>query len=145
MLNVDQRHWRFNHEMLGLSTGLGLRPGRPFCLSRTFSFSSPSSRLFSHLVFAQRHSRQSLLVTPPRRLLFQNLFQKRTVIPPLVLANIKRLESAVDTDPNNAQAQAELFKLLLSTQTKAGYNNVMTRWERMCEFVSLLLSVMTLN
>lgn len=51
---------------------------------------------------------------------------------------IARLEAEVNADPNDLSKHIALFKAMVGTKTKAGYDLVMSRWERMCEFVSSL-------
>ncbi|KAF8844968.1 ATP-dependent metallopeptidase Hfl [Paxillus ammoniavirescens] len=50
------------------------------------------------------------------------------------VAEIARLEAEVNADPNDLSKHIALFKAMVGTKTKAGYDLVMSRWERMCEF-----------
>lgn len=50
------------------------------------------------------------------------------------MVEIARLEAEVNADPNDLSKHIALFKAMVGTKTKAGYDLVMSRWERMCEF-----------
>lgn len=52
------------------------------------------------------------------------------------IREITQAEAEADADPNNVDAQVRLFHLLSETGRVAGCNVLMSRWERMCEFVS---------
>lgn len=56
---------------------------------------------------------------------------------PTTVAQISSLEAAADADPGHVDSQVKLFRHLIDTNTKTGFNVVMSRWERMCEFVRL--------
>ena len=58
------------------------------------------------------------------------------VPPPQVVAQIASLEAAADANPQDVEKQVALFTALMNTNVKAGYDVVVSRWERMCEFVS---------
>ena len=82
---------------------------------------------------------------PTRTLSLSSIFAPRKptpVPPPQVVANIAAIEAAADANPHDVEKQVALFEALLSTKVKAGYDVIISRWERMCEFVrcsSLLL------
>ena len=66
----------------------------------------------------------------------QSLFQRSSHTPsPRTVAEISKLEAIADSDPSNVASQVHLFQELLNTRSKTGRNIVMSRWERMCEFV----------
>ncbi|KAF9246524.1 ATP-dependent metallopeptidase Hfl [Melanogaster broomeanus] len=44
------------------------------------------------------------------------------------------LTPEANADPNDVAKHVALFKAMAGTKTKAGYDLVMSRWERMCEF-----------
>jgi ATP-dependent metalloprotease len=53
-----------------------------------------------------------------------------------MIANIASIEASADANPHDVEKQVALFNALVDTQVKAGYDVVISRWERMCEFVS---------
>lgn len=62
-------------------------------------------------------------------------WSKATSTPsPDTVAEIATLEAEVNADPNDVSKHVALFKAMAGTKTKAGYDLVMSRWERMCEF-----------
>ncbi|KIJ17405.1 hypothetical protein PAXINDRAFT_168077 [Paxillus involutus ATCC 200175] len=62
-------------------------------------------------------------------------WSKATSTPsPDTVVEIARLEAEVNADPNDLSKHIALFKAMVGTKTKAGYDLVMSRWERMCEF-----------
>ncbi|KAH7914655.1 peptidase family M41-domain-containing protein [Hygrophoropsis aurantiaca] len=54
--------------------------------------------------------------------------------PPAIVANVSRLEADADGNPADLSKQIALFQALVDSQIKAGYDIVIRRWERMCEF-----------
>ena len=118
------------HHLRSFST---LRTAATLPLSRTRSSLIPSSR--DSIPWSQPCIRRSLTLFP---------WSKPTATPsPDTVAEIARLEAEANTDPNNAHAHEELFRALAATKTKAGYDLIMSRWERMCELVSPLLIEMS--
>lgn len=55
---------------------------------------------------------------------------------PLVVAHITRLEAEANVHPHDVAKQLTLFEALLETNLKSSHELVITRWEKMCEFVS---------
>ncbi|KAG1853730.1 ATP-dependent metallopeptidase Hfl [Suillus subalutaceus] len=55
---------------------------------------------------------------------------------PAVVAKVARLEAEANANPDDVAKQLALYQVLVDTQVKAGYEVVITRWERMCEFNS---------
>lgn len=55
---------------------------------------------------------------------------------PAIVANIARIEAEANSAPHDVTKQLALFQALVDTKAKAGYDLLVTRWERMCEFVS---------
>ena len=51
------------------------------------------------------------------------------------MAKVLELEQAANTEPHNVQKQLAFFQALMDTGAKPGYDVVIARWERMCEFV----------
>lgn len=58
---------------------------------------------------------------------------------PAIVANIARIEADANAAPHDVAKQIALFEALVDTKNKAGYDLLVTRWERMCEFVCLFL------
>ncbi|KAI6167017.1 ATP-dependent metallopeptidase Hfl [Pisolithus thermaeus] len=97
----------------------------------------------SHSPSALPSSRLNIPLTQPciRRSLSWFTWSKPNATPsPDTVAEIARLEAEVNTDPNNSKAHEELFRALAATKTKAGYDLIMSRWERMCEAFALISS-----
>lgn len=55
---------------------------------------------------------------------------------PTVVAQITRLEGEANANPHDVAKQLALFQALVDTKLKSSYELVISRWERMCEFVS---------
>jgi len=55
---------------------------------------------------------------------------------PHVVALITRLEAEANVHPHDISKQLALLEALLDTKLNSSYELVVTRWERMCEFVS---------
>lgn len=58
--------------------------------------------------------------------------------PPVVVAKVAQMEAEANANPQDVQKQIALFEALVATGVKPGYDVVIARWERMCEFVSCL-------
>ena len=54
---------------------------------------------------------------------------------PAIVANIARIEAEANNAPHDVNKQLALFQALVDTKAKPGYDLLVTRWERMCEFV----------
>lgn len=54
------------------------------------------------------------------------------------------MEAEANANPHDVQKQIILFEGLVGTGVKPGYDVVIARWERMCEFVSSSLLVLVL-
>lgn len=52
------------------------------------------------------------------------------------MAKVAHLEAEANANPDDVAKQLALYQVLVETQVKAGYEVVITRWERMCEFNS---------
>lgn len=130
--------------------GLGLRAARPV-LSNPFLSRYSSRALFSFVATVPRlsplqscYSRHlQTLSQPPRTLLLLRERQSRIAstsssVPSLwTIQQINKAEAEADADPSNVDAQVNLFKLLIQSERPAGWKVIMSRWERMCEFVSI--------
>lgn len=55
------------------------------------------------------------------------------------MAKILELEQAANAEPHNVQKQLAFYEALVESGVKPGYDVVIARWERMCEFVCPLL------
>lgn len=124
--------------MLGL-----LRVRSPIFKSfHSLSFRHPASlqqRSLSLLIIQQRptlfHQQCS---STTRFLSLGSIFSrpKPTAAPtPLVVAHITRLEAEANVHPHDVSKQLSLFEALSNTKLKSSYDLIITRWERMCEFV----------
>ncbi|KAL0946900.1 hypothetical protein HGRIS_013063 [Hohenbuehelia grisea] len=93
-----------------------------------------SFRLGSSLAVTPSHS---LPLSSRRFLSLGSIFSRPKPAPhpsPLTVAQITRLEAEANANPENVDKQLALFQALLQTGVKAGYEVVISRWERMCEF-----------
>ena len=113
-------------------------------------FLAASTRFFSNLfpqvhkiprslVFQGRHP--SFLYQPcsHRMLSLGSIFSRTKPVAaptPLVVAHITRLEAEANVLPHDMAKQLALFEALLATNLKSSYELIITRWEKMCEFVS---------
>ncbi|KAG1891005.1 P-loop containing nucleoside triphosphate hydrolase protein [Suillus subluteus] len=105
------------------------RPIQPY--SR-FTLASKASPLIT------QHRIQPLTAQPClRRALSLFPWSKASSTPaPAVVAKVARLEAEANANPDDVAKQLALYQVLVDTQVKAGYEVVITRWERMCEFNS---------
>ena len=74
-----------------------------------------------------------------RSLSLSSLFGPRTkptpTPSPSTVADISLLEAAANINHNDVDKQIALYEALLSTRVKAGYDTIISRWERLSEFV----------
>lgn len=109
-------HPRLPFPVRSIATGLGRRPTilriEPFqTLNPSFRRSFTLSSLFS-----------------PRT--------KPTPTPsPSTVADISLLEAAANINHDDVDKQIALYEALLATKVKAGYDTIISRWERLSEFV----------
>lgn len=98
-----------------------------------FTLASKASLLIT------RHRIQPLNAQPClRRSLSLFPWSKPSSTPaPAVVAKVAHLEAEANANPNDIAKQLALYQALVDTQVKAGYEVVITRWERMCEFVNM--------
>ena len=124
--------------------GLGLRAARPLLFTSQLFFARSHSSFRFALASSRSLSGRASLQPPPcyniavRRMAFLP-FSNRSPGPtpsPRQVAEISKLEASADENPNDVQSQVQLFQRLLAINLKTGYNVVLSRWERMCEFVS---------
>jgi hypothetical protein len=112
-------------------------------------FLAASTRFFSNL-FPQVHRIPGPVVFQGRHTRFLNLYQPcshrihflssifsrfRPVATPTphVVAHITQLEAEAGVHPHDVAKQLALFEALMATNS---YELVITRWEKMCQFVS---------
>ena len=117
------------------------RPAFHACITlRTISTSTSTPLTLLRTAQLLRNSTRSHFVTNPSRAFsLSSIFAPRKpapVPPPQVVANIASIEAAADADPHDVEKQTALFEALLATNVKPGYDVLVSRWERMCEFVS---------
>ena len=110
-------------------------------------FLAASTRLFSNL-FPKVHRIPGSLFQHPRSLYqpcslrmlsLGSIFSRTRPVAaptPLVVAHITRLEAEANVHPHDMAKQLALFEALLATNLKSSYELIITRWEKMCEFVS---------
>lgn len=109
--------------------------------ARSFSNLIPQvHRIPGSLVFQGlgRHPRSLYQPCSHRTLSLGSIFSwtKPVATPtPLVVAHISRLEGEANVHPHDIAKQLELFEALAATNLKSSYELIMTRWEKMCEFV----------
>ncbi|KAG1753500.1 ATP-dependent metallopeptidase Hfl [Suillus lakei] len=105
------------------------RPIQPY--SRFTLTSKPSPLITQHRI-------QPLTAQPClRRALSLFPWSKASSTPaPAVVAKVAHLEAEANANPDDVTKQLALYQVLVGTQVKAGYEVVITRWERMCEFNS---------
>ena len=88
------------------------------------------------------HYQQRLVLTQvaARSLSLSSLLSPRKVAPsptPQTVANIAAIEAEANAHPHDVLKQLALFDTLLATNMKPGYEVLIARWERMCEFVRM--------
>lgn len=125
---------------------------RPPCVSHRLIV--PGPMLHPHLPFLVRSITTGL---GPRRTTFgiepfqpfgpslrrsftlSSLFSPRTkptpTPSPSTIADISLLEAAANINHNDVDKQIALYEALLTTKVKAGYDTIISRWERLSEFV----------
>ena len=102
----------------------------------TLPHNTPLLRLAQHM---KRHTTQHPPRAIDRAISIASLFSPRQPVPappPQVVANIASIEVDADANPHNVEKQLALFRALVDANVKAGYDVLISRWERMCEFVS---------
>ncbi|CAE7052626.1 unnamed protein product [Rhizoctonia solani] len=125
---------------------------RPATALNSTSFSHAGSRYFSqaklsqkyaeipfqnHSMISKTHATPSFISTSAfgqnRNL---SLFRSKpaTSSPVLRLAKIARLEADADAHSHDAARQVALFLELASIDSRTGYQGIVSRWERICEF-----------
>lgn len=117
------------------------RPAFHICIASR-AISTATSSPFTLLQTARQLrncSKPCLNTNPNRAFSLSSIFALRKPAPappPQVVANIASVEAAADTEPHDVEKQIALFEALLATNVKPGYDVLVSRWERMCEFVS---------
>jgi hypothetical protein len=119
-------------------TPLALIPFRSF--SACTRPASTRSFILARSTGLQSAPRQHTLLST-RYLSLGSIFGRSKVAPtpsPATIAGISRLEAEANAHPHDIDKQLSLFKELSVTKLRAGYDLIVSRWERMCEFVRLL-------
>ena len=74
-----------------------------------------------------------------RSFTLSSLFSPRTkptpTPSPSIVADISLLEAAANINHHDVDKQIALYEALLATKVKAGYDTIISRWERLSEFV----------
>jgi len=58
---------------------------------------------------------------------------------PHAVAHVARIEADANAYPNDVEKQLALFQALSETNIQPGYELIINRWERICEFVRSLM------
>jgi len=125
---------------------------RPPCVGHRLTVLGPM--LHPHLPFSARSTAtylgrrpisfriepfQTLNPSFRRSFTLSSLFSPRTkptpTPSPSTIADISLLEAAANINHNDVDNQIALYEALLATKVKAGYDTVISRWERLSEFV----------
>ena len=100
------------------------------------------TRHFRHPLFRLEFRPRSPTIVSPllicRSFSLGSLFSRSKPVSspsPVAVAHIARLEADANATPHDLSKQLSLFESLVDTGLKPGYEVVVTRWERMCEFV----------
>jgi ATP-dependent metalloprotease len=128
-----------------------LLPRPPFPIRARFLTSISTSRFHRNSSPFVSFGHHYILASTPcsrRTLTLGSIFSrsKTEATPtPHVVALITRLEAEANVHPQDISKQLALFEALLDTKLHSSYELVVTRWERMCEFVSYLSDVFLAN
>lgn len=125
---------------------------RPPCVGHRLTV--PGPMLHPHLPFSARSiatgfgPRPTMFKIEPfqtlnssfrRPFTLSSLFSPRTkptpTPSPSTIADISLLEAAANINHNDVDKQIALYEALLTTKVKAGYDTIISRWERLSEFV----------
>ncbi|CCM02099.1 uncharacterized protein FIBRA_04176 [Fibroporia radiculosa] len=105
--------------------------------SRSLILPSHPSSILSHV---QIHPflRQPAALQHKRLFSLASVFSRRPTPtpPPTVVARVAAIEAEANANPYGVEKQVALFEALVGTDVKPGYDVVIARWERMCEFDS---------
>ncbi|EJD05932.1 ATP-dependent metallopeptidase Hfl [Fomitiporia mediterranea MF3/22] len=126
--------------------GLGLRIARPLASPSSLFVATrwcPPSRTFLHLAAVTprrspclNSSRLLQLISSSRTYPIRFASTSSSASFPTVhsVAAVTKAEVEADANPNDVAAQERLFRLLIESERPAGWNVLLSRWERMCEF-----------
>ena len=119
------------------------RPAFASCVSfRNITTTSSRLTLLHSSNLLRASHKQLLAPTPIRTLSLGSIFGSRkptTSPPPQVVAQIAAAEAAADANPRDVEKQVALFEALLNTNAKAGYDVIISRWERVLSILRLML------
>ena len=99
----------------------------------------PQHKIPGSLLFQGRHPRFLYQPCSHRMLSLGSIFSRTRPVAsptPLVVAHITRLEAEANVHPHDMAKQLVLFEALLETNLKSSFELIITRWEKMCEYVS---------
>lgn len=118
------------------------RSTRPLLHSLIHTRSLSASQSTITLLSAQHALRRPPTILHTRSLSLASIFTRKPTPtpPPVVVANVAAFEADANANPHDVQKQVALFEALIGTKVKPGYDVVIARWERMCEFVCTHLS-----
>lgn len=119
-------------------------PFQPCLPFRQLSTSSSHLVFFRSARLLRDTTKQISTIQPSRAFTLGSIFapRKPSVVPaPQVVGNISSKEAEADANPNDVGKQIALFEALLNSRVPAAYEVVISRWERMCEFVSCTSSL----
>lgn len=137
--------------MLCFPFARALLPRPPLPIRARFLSSVSTSRIHRNSSSFVSFGHHYILASTPcsrRRLTLGSIFSrsKTEATPtPHVVALITRLEAEANVHPHDISKQLTLFEALLNTKLHSSYELVVTRWERMCEFVSFPSDVSLAN
>ncbi|KAI0928719.1 ATP-dependent zinc metalloprotease FTSH 5, mitochondrial, variant 2 [Taiwanofungus camphoratus] len=112
------------------------RSTRPLLHSLIHTRSLSASQSTITLLSAQHALRRPPTILHTRSLSLASIFTRKPTPtpPPVVVANVAAFEADANANPHDVQKQVALFEALIGTKVKPGYDVVIARWERMCEF-----------
>ncbi|KAI0727233.1 ATP-dependent metallopeptidase Hfl [Fomitopsis betulina] len=107
-------------------------PLRSLLQARSLSLSSRSPTLPSSAIL----SRARPFPQHARHISIGSIFSRKPTPtpPPVVVAKVAQMEAEANANPQDVQRQVALFEALVGTGVKPGYDVVIARWERTCEF-----------
>ena len=114
-------------------------------IARSFSIYLQLSTSFCHSPSRLRLRNPSLILPQcypihHRPLSIGSIFSRPKPTPTpsaLTVATIARAEADANASPHDVGKQIMLFQALVDTNVKPGYDILIARWERMCEFVGV--------
>ena len=136
-----------------LGAPLRVPPARSVFANQSAAFLA--ARSYSTRTLCAATNRVSLYNTSPavlkhipthRSLSLGSIFSRSKPIAsptPQVVAHIARLEAEANVHPHDVAKQLALYEALVETKLKSSYDLIITRWEKMLEFASPFLRLIT--